>query len=290
MNQLGLATKMRKQWQFFCLAIGFFTRIPVPSLPNFQESDLNHATPYFPLVGLIIGILAALSYYVATLLFTQPIAVLLSMAVTIALTGAFHEDGLADSADGLGGGWEREQVLTIMQDSRLGTYGAIALLLMLMAKFQILSALDPDFVVLGLVAAHALSRLCAVWLIVSLPYAKAESNITSKAKPLSTKISKVGFVWANMVGLLPTLFIIWIFFVATHGFWQISLIFVGLLVLLIGGVWWWWRNLLARKLGGYTGDNLGAMQQITELAFYFAALIYLQLLDKDFFGLLDKLT
>lgn len=279
---------MYKQWQYFVLAVGFFTRFPVPSQPNFVESDLNHATKFFPLVGLLIGIFSASIFYVCSLLLTQPNAVLISMAATIYLTGAFHEDGLADSADGLGGGYSREQVLTIMQDSRLGTYGAAALFFVLMAKFQVLVALQKDFVVFGLVAGHALSRLCAVWLINSLPYAKPDNQYTSKAKPLATQISKAGFICANIFGLLPMLLIIWIIFVATHGFWLVCLIFVALQVLCIGGAWWWWRCLLARKLGGYTGDNLGAMQQITELAFYFAGLIYLALFNKEFFGLLDK--
>ena len=272
---------MQKQWRYFLLALGFFTRVPVPSQPNFDESDLNQATQYFPLVGLLIGISAAFSFYAALLLFTQPIAVIISMAITIYATGAFHEDGLADSADGLGGGLEREQVLTIMQDSRLGTYGAVALFLMLMAKFQVLTALHTDWVILGLIAAHALSRLCAVWLIASLPYAKS----SGKAKPLSTQISHRGLVAASLFGLLPTFILVWLIYITTHGFWQITLVFIAVLALLIAAVWLWWRRLLLRRLGGYTGDNLGAMQQMTELAFYFAALIFQQLMAQAFFGL-----
>lgn len=272
---------MQKQWRYFLLAVGFFTRIPVPNQPDFQEADLNYATQYFPLVGLLIGLLAAFSFYAALFLFTQTIAVIISMAITIYATGAFHEDGLADSADGLGGGWEREQVLTIMQDSRLGTYGAVALFLMLMAKFQVLTALHTDWVILGLIAAHALSRLCAVWLIASLPYAK----FSGKAKPLSTQISRRGLMAANFFGLLPTFILAWLIYIATHGFWQTVLVFIVVLALLIAAVWLWWRRLLLRKLGGYTGDNLGAMQQMTELAFYFAALIFQQLMAQAFFGL-----
>ncbi|MBC7755754.1 MAG: adenosylcobinamide-GDP ribazoletransferase [Bdellovibrio sp.] len=272
---------MLKQWQYFLLAVGFFTRIPMPNFKDFQETDLNYASKYFPLVGIIIGLLAALSFYIATLLFTQAIAVLISMAVTIYATGAFHEDGLADSADGLGGGWQREQVLTIMQDSRLGTYGAVALFLMLMAKFQVLSALHTHWVVLGLIAAHALSRLCAIWLIASLQYAKP----VGKAKPLSTQINKNGLWLANFFGLLPTLLLVCLIYIATWAIWQVALIFIALLILLVGAVWWWWRKLLLRKLGGYTGDNLGALQQMTELAYYFAALILQQLMAHNFFGL-----
>ena len=266
---------MRKQWRYFLLALGFFTRIPVPNFVNFQESDLNHSTKYFPLIGLIVGLVSAIVFYISALIFPQTIAVLMSMASTIYLTGAFHEDGLADSADGLGGGWQREQILTIMQDSRLGTYGAVALFLMLFAKFQVLAVLHTHWDILGLIAAHALSRLCAVWLIASLPYAKP----SGKAKPLSTQISGSGLIWANFFGLLPTLILLLLMYIATDGYWKITLVFVALLALLIAIIWWWWRRLLLRRLGGYTGDTLGAMQQMTELAFYIAALSWERMLS-----------
>ncbi|MFM9835282.1 MAG: adenosylcobinamide-GDP ribazoletransferase, partial [Methylophilaceae bacterium] len=121
---------MRNEWRYFLLAIGFFTRIPVPSFADFHEAELNHSGKYFTLVGIIVGLVGAIAYYIFSMVFPTSIALLISMASTIYLTGAFHEDGLADSADGLGGGWQREQILTIMQDSRIGTYGAVALCLM----------------------------------------------------------------------------------------------------------------------------------------------------------------
>lgn len=266
---------MRKQWQYFLLAVGFFTRIPVPSQPNFQEADLNCATQYFPLVGFLIGILAALSFYAASLLFTQSIALLISMAVTIYATGAFHEDGLADSADGLGGGWGREQVLTIMQDSRLGTYGAVTLFFVLMAKFQFLNAMHADMVILTVVCAHPLSRLSAVWLMAALPYAKTNTNYSGKSKPLATQISRRDLTIATMFGLLPVLFLV-VLIHNTIGHWHATLSFVLLLAGAIAAAWWWWRALLKRKLDGYTGDTLGAIQQISEIMFYLASLAWLQ--------------
>ena len=169
-----------------------------------------------------------------------------------------------------------------MQDSRLGTYGAVALFFVLFAKFQLLTALHADWMIVGLICAHALSRLCAVWLISNLSYVKP----AGKAKPLSTQISNSDLVWANVFGLLPTAMLVWAIYSAMQGYWQICLLFIALLVLLISLTWLWWRRLLLRKLGGYTGDNLGAMQQLTELAFYLAALIFQQLIAKHFFGLL----
>jgi adenosylcobinamide-GDP ribazoletransferase len=274
---------MQKQWQYFLLAVGFFTRIPVPSQPNFQESDLNHSVKYFPLVGLLIGLLAALIFYLLGQVLPHTIAILVSMAVTIFATGAFHEDGLADSADGLGGGWGREQVLTIMQDSRLGTYGAVALFFVLMLKFQLLNSMHADMVLLALICAHPLSRLTAVWLMAALPYAKSDSHFSTKTKPLATQISRRDFWLANLFGLLPVLGLGWLIYIVTMDisvdFWQITLGFFSLLAGAIGAGWLWWFLLIKRKLGGYTGDTLGAMQQISEIMFYLAALTWLQFID-----------
>ena len=270
---------MQKQWQYFLLAVGFFTRIPVPSQPHFQESDLNHSVKYFPLVGWLIGLIAALVFYLLGQVLPHSVAILISMAVTIFATGAFHEDGLADSADGLGGGWGREQVLTIMQDSRLGTYGAVALFLVLMLKFQLLNSMHADMVALALICAHPLSRLTAVWLMASLLYAKTNANQSSKAKPLATQISRQDFWLANLFGLLPVLLLSWLIYIATTGYWQLALGYICLLVGAIGAGWLWWLALLKRKLGGYTGDTLGAMQQISEVMFYLASLTWLQFID-----------
>lgn len=266
--------QLKNAWQNFLLALGFFTRIPVSSLVDFQEADLNHSVKYFPLIGCIVGLIGVAAFYLAMQVFTHPVAVLISMAATIFATGAFHEDGLADSADGLGGGWGREQVLTIMQDSRLGTYGAIALFLALMAKYQLLVAMHADTVMAVIICAHALSRLSAVWLMAALPYAKP----SGKAKPLATEVSRVDLWVANIFGLLPVLILL-ILIQDALGNWRATLSFVLFLVGTVGSVWWWWRLLLKRKLGGYTGDTLGAIQQLSEIMFYLASLAWLQIIN-----------
>ena len=270
---------MQTQWQYFLLAVGFFTRIPVPSQPNFQASDLNHSVKYFPLVGLLIGLMAALIFYLLGQVFPHSVAILISMAATIFATGAFHEDGFADSADGLGGGWNREQVLTIMQDSRLGTYGAVALFLVLMLKFQLLNNMHQDMVALALICAHPLSRLTAVWLMAALPYAKTNANLSSKAKPLATQISRQDFWVANLFGLLPVLLLGGLIYIVTTGNWQVTAGYICLLIGATGAGWLWWHALLKRKLGGYTGDTLGGIQQISELMFYIASLTWLQYIE-----------
>ena len=260
---------MHKEWCYFLLALGFFTRCPVPNFPDFQESDLNHSAKYFPLIGIIVGCIAALSFYFASLVLPQTIAILISMASTIYFTGAFHEDGLADSADGLGGGWEHEQVLTIMQDSRLGTYGAIALFLTLLTKFELLNSMSHSLIPFVLIAGHALSRLCAVWVMASLRYVK----FSGKAKPLATEIKWRDLLLANFLGLLPITILLSILVTshyATPLILQLTL--STALPSLITFIWW--RNKLKNRLGGYTGDCLGAMQQITEIAFYFGVLFW----------------
>ncbi|WP_047540827.1 adenosylcobinamide-GDP ribazoletransferase [Methylotenera versatilis] len=260
---------MQKEWRYFLLALGFFTRIPVPDFANFQESDLNHSTKYFPLIGIIVGFLSAAFFYAASFVFPHVIAVLISMAATIYLTGAFHEDGLADSADGIGGGWEREQILTIMQDSRLGTYGAVALFLMLIAKFQTLSHLNPILIPLALIAGHALSRLWGVLLMATLTYTKP----AGKAKPLATQLSMQHLAVATAFGLLPLISILGLLIVSNHS--QLIIIKFILLALLPSFIiWLWWRAKLMKNLGGYTGDTLGAAQQLTELAFYMGVLAW----------------
>ncbi len=260
---------MQKEWRYFLLALGFFTRIPVPNYADFQESELKYSAKYFPLIGIIVGLAGALSFYLSSFIFPQTISVLISMTSTIYLTGAFHEDGLADSTDGLGGGWEREQILTIMQDSRLGTYGALALFLMIFAKFQTLTLLHPAFIPLILIAGHSLSRLCAVWMMVTLSYVKS----AGKAKPLATQMSVSHLILANGFGLLP-LFPLITLLINSHHTPMVIVKFGVLSLLPVITSWFWWRTKLKKYIGGYTGDCLGAAQQITELAFYLGALAW----------------
>ena len=241
----------------------------MPNFVDFQASDLNHSAKYFPLIGIIVGLVGAGSYAVSAQFLPQNVAVLISMLATIYLTGAFHEDGLADSADGLGGGWTREQILTIMQDSRLGTYGAAALFLVLLAKFQLLMSLNNYFVPYALVAGHALSRLSAVYVMATLNYTKPEG----KAKPLATQVSALDLTVATVFGLLPFFVIVGLLVINNHSpSITIKLVVMALVPMLLS--WFWWRHKIYKWLGGYTGDTLGAMQQITELAFYLGITIW----------------
>lgn len=241
-----------RQWRLLKTALVFFTRVPL-MLPDYDEADLARSTRYFPLVGLLVGAFGALVFWLGDFLLPLELAVLLSMVATLLLTGAFHEDGLSDAVDGLGGGWEKEQVITIMTDSRVGSYGAIAIVLALLIKFQALSHLSAAMIPLALVAGHALSRFCATLVIATQSYVKPEG----KAKPLATQITPGELLVAAVFGLLPLVLL------------DIRLLFALVPVTL---VWFWFSAKIRSRIGGYTGDCLGAMQQLTEVAFYLGLL------------------
>lgn len=239
---------LQNQWRYFLTAVMFFTRVPV-RFESFDNADLNKATRYFPLIGILVGCVGALVFWLSDILLPLEIALLLSMASTVLLTGAFHEDGLADTVDGLGGGWSREQVLTIMVDSRIGSYGAIGLVFVLVTKYQALSYQLSAFIPATLVAGHALSRLCAVLVMSTQSYVKAEG----KAKPLATELNITELTVATFFGLAPMAFLQFKFLAA---------------LVPVAIVWLWFSSKMRSRIGGYTGDCLGAMQQLTEVAFY----------------------
>lgn len=254
------------QWRYFLTAVMFFTRIPV-HFAHFNQQELNQATRFFPLVGILVGSVGAVVFYLCHNILPLSIAVLISMAATIMLTGAFHEDGLADSIDGLGGGWSREQALTIMVDSRIGSYGAIGLVLVLLTKHQSLVEISAHFIPMALIAGHALSRLCAVFVMYNQDYVKADG----KAKPLATKIKPYELLIASFFGLMP------LYLIGLNNLFALFPVAI---------TWIWFSKKIKSRLGGYTGDCLGAMQQLTEVAFYIGLLIsHLLLLNLTFFRL-----
>lgn len=246
---------MTRQLRLFFTALCFFTRIPCARWAGHDETDLNHATRYFPLVGMLIGLAAALVYLACSKVLPQELAVIASMVASLLLTGAFHEDGLADTVDGLGGGWNKEQALAIMKDSRIGSYGAIALVMALLTKFEVLLHLAPEMLPFVLVAGHALSRLAALLVICTQDYVRE----TGKSKPLATRLNASELVLASVFGLVPMLLL-------RPGLWW-ALVPVAFM-------WLWFSYKLHQRLGGYTGDGLGAMQQLCEIAFYLGVLVW----------------
>lgn len=245
-------TSVRRELEYFFGAVRFFTRLPVPAWVGHSSEALNASARYFPAVGLVVGGLSALVYWAALQLWTAPVAVLLAMAASLFATGAFHEDGLADMVDGFGGGWEKARILEIMKDSRVGSFGAVALVLALSGKWALLVALPEALVPAALVAGHAVSRFASTGLIRLLDYVREDAE--SKAKPLATRLSWGALAVAALFAALP---LVWLPPLSVA-------IALGLVVLATG----WLARRFVRWIGGYTGDCLGATQQVAELAFY----------------------
>ena len=246
----------KQEFDLFFTALTFLSRIPAPKCVTFKESYLNESARYFPLVGVIIGLIAALSYALLSPFLGTLLAIILSMALTIFTTGAFHEDGFADMCDGFGGGWKKDQILTIMKDSRLGTYGVTGLLLMLATKFLALFTLAQAesslSVVIALVVAHPLSRFFSAAYIYKLEY--VQDSVNSKVKPLANQMTENAFIFSGLsiVGLLLLL-----------GPITILVLMAALLVVHFG-----FGRYLISRIGGYTGDCLGAAQQLSEVIIY----------------------
>lgn len=252
------------QVRLFFVALQFFTRVPVPAWVGFDPAWLHQCTRYFPLVGLGVGTAAAGVYFAASLVWPAPVAALLSTAAGIYLTGAFHEDGFADMCDGFGGGITRERVFEIMKDSRLGTYGTVGAGLIIALKCTLLAMLPPATAIAALLLAHPLSRLAAASLIWRLDYAKDEG----KAKPMGQEMTSAEFAIACACGLLPGVVL------AALGFllWPVV---AGAALAAFAAAAWLGAKCVAR-IGGYTGDCLGAVQQLAEVAIYLCVVAGLQ--------------
>ena len=238
-----------RQLQLLGIAVAFLTRIPVPPSLPFSNELLNRANRYFGVAGLLVGVIAALSYSVASQFWADDIAIALSMAVTLLITGVFHEDGLADSADGLGGGLDVQAKLTIMKDSRIGSYGAAALMMTLLLKFTALN--QTAWVVCALLVGHSLSRVIAASMIGALPYVRSEDG---KSKPLASWQTVNDRIVLVLTSLLVLAFL--------------PLQFALVLVVTLFAVRQFMKIWLMRQLGGFTGDTLGACQQISEIVIY----------------------
>lgn len=251
--------EMKEQVKIFLTAVMFYTRIPCPTWVDHSPDYINKCTKYFPLIGWIVGIVFSISFLIFNYLFNVEIAIVLSILATILTTGAFHEDGFADVCDGFGGGWTKEKILEIMKDSRVGTYGAVGLLINLILKFflilklsQITNSYNLIFI---FISAHALSRLMAIGIIYFGEYAREDAS--SKVKPIAVTMSKSDFMIAIIIGITPFLILIY----------STQMMFLGILIPMILFVIYL-KKYFEKWIGGYTGDCLGCTQQVTEIVFY----------------------
>lgn len=254
---------IKHEWRLLLVAVQFLTRLPVPQFANYNPQWLHQSSRHFPAVGLLVGLLCAGVFWLGSILFTPLVAAVISTAFGIKLTGAFHEDGLADSCDGLGGGLTRERTLEIMKDSRLGTYGVLGLVSALLIKISLLASMPLSVAIVALIIGHTASRLLCISLLALLPYGGEIEH--AKAKPMAQQLTPFQGLLSSAWLLLAGVLVVLLFpnTVQQLGIWQ------WLLALLLGIVATdYMRRLLHRRLEGYTGDGLGATQQLSEIAIY----------------------
>lgn len=237
------------------VAVQFLTRIPLPNLP-YDQGSLSRAVKFFPLVGLLIGSSAALLHLALVPHLSRLITALLVVALLVAITGCLHEDGLADAADGFGGGASREQILRILKDSRIGSYGGTALSLSLLARVVLLAALPLPLVPQYLIASHVLCRWTTLPLSYYLSPARDQSDAAGTGQ--GARIARLTTRGTLIFGSLCTVAIC-VLVLRTHA---LAAIGATVLVALSTGIYY------QRKLAGVTGDCFGATNQLAEIAVY----------------------
>jgi adenosylcobinamide-GDP ribazoletransferase len=243
-------TWFSEQLNHYWVAQMFLTRLPVSRRLRWSEQALAHSVVYFPLVGLVVGLLCALTYYLTVALWTTELAAVFTVAAAILITGAFHEDGLADSADGIGGAFDIDRKLAIMRDSRIGTYGGVALILVVMAKVFAVIAIDESEIGIALITAHCIARWTPLPLIAFSRYLREEGT----GKPFAASVSLMQLTKATLLALIVMLLL-------ANGF---GVVVLGAAALFTALAFLY----LKKKLGGITGDTLGAVNSLTELLVY----------------------
>jgi len=266
----------------YLLALQFFTRIPVAGRladwVGFSPAMLRASAGHFPGVGVVVGALVAgftalLLVYLPARPFAPLVVAVLGTVLSVMVTGAFHEDGLADIADGLGGSYDRDRALVIMKDSRVGAFGALALVLAILTKVTLLALIGSvslRWMLVGIFVAHVVSRTWPLLLIRLMPHVGDAAG--SKSKPLADQIS-LGSLFTALLWCFSALAPVFIAQSAINFAANAGQTGFGLMPLVVGlfasglGFLTMWR-LLWRRLQGFTGDGLGATQQVCELAFY----------------------
>ncbi|MBS3805459.1 MAG: adenosylcobinamide-GDP ribazoletransferase [Oleiphilaceae bacterium] len=242
--------RLQEEWQALWLALSFITRLPMLVAIDYSPALMNRSSVYFPLVGLLLGGLYAGLFSILSLLWAPLVCVLLVLVFHLWITGAFHEDGMADSIDALGGGYTVEARLRIMKDSRIGTYGTVSLVLALALKAALL--LSAPQIWLALLISPCAARLTPLILMRFMPYVSDPDK--SRTKPVAESFSTARLIAASLFVLASCLLL---------SIWAPNLVMVAAIA--IAAVAWLWGRNLDRNLGGYTGDALGASVVFAEL-------------------------
>lgn len=231
-------------------AFQFLTRLPLRKVA-YDPNALSRSAAFFPVVGVAIGILGSIFYLWLVRHVPPTVAALSTVALFVLATGGLHEDGLADVADAFGGGWNRGQVLTILKDSRIGTFGALALVISVGMRVLLLANLPVDRFAAYVISGHVLCRWTSLPLGYALPSARESSGQGARiARQISTTSFAIGSV---LTGIVVTYLLRW-------SVWRP--VACTLVVTIASGLYYW------RRLGGVTGDCFGATNQLTEIAVY----------------------
>ncbi|MDQ2833191.1 MAG: adenosylcobinamide-GDP ribazoletransferase [Acidobacteriota bacterium] len=243
--------RVRRLGEEAVVAFQFLTRLPMPEV-RYEVDSLSRSTKFFPLVGLVVGSGAALLQRMLQPHLERSVIALLVLIYLVLVTGCFHEDGLADAFDGLGGGWSKSQTLTIMKDSRIGSYGAAALVLSLLARYLLLVSLPAEHFAGYIISAHVLCRWSTLPLSYFLPPAREDAGQGARIARLTSRASL----------LFGTAFSIAVVVVALRWLALGPLLTSSIVAALSG--WFYYR-----KIDGVTGDCFGASNQLSETAVYF---------------------
>jgi len=252
---MRLTSGMHRSWSDFLSSLQFLTRIPVPSQP-YEADSLSRSVKFFPVVGALIGGAAALIHWALAPHLPRPITAALVLLFLVLITGGLHEDGLADAADGLGGGTNREQTLLIFRDSRIGAYGGIALTLSLVGRLLLLSYLPLKQVAPYLITAHVLCRWTTLPLSCFLPSARTQSPQHIDGQ--GARIARLTSIGTLIVGTLLS-FAIAALLLGRHA---IGPVLTASTLTLLTGLYY------KKRIGGITGDCFGATNQLAEIVVY----------------------
>ncbi|MBR1655902.1 MAG: adenosylcobinamide-GDP ribazoletransferase [Prevotella sp.] len=254
---MRISLNTSKWWQNAWAALLFFTRLPLWRIYQPPKDSYKAVVEFWPLVGWLTGGAMAATLYFGSMLFPYPIAVLLAITLRLLLTGALHEDGLADFCDGFGGGKDRQRILDIMKDSHIGTYGVIGLIVYFALLFTALVSLSPKMAALTILAADPFAKMVAGQIVQMMPYARTEES--AKANVVYRKITLSSAIALAFQGLLPLVPFMYSFGADIQ--WE-YIIFIPCLTMY--GLY----LLIWHRLRGYTGDCCGALCLLIELTFY----------------------
>jgi len=251
---------LKKEIQILLTAFMFYTQFPIGKWVKYDKDYLSKSIKYLPIVGWVVGLVIGGVYSLSTMVFSPFVSLVFSLIAGVLVTGAFHEDGFADVCDGFGGGWTKEKILTIMKDSRVGVYGATGLVLLFSLKggllFDAYHQLEPIKIIGLTVLAHTISRFIASTFLITHQYARSGDD--SKARDATSENQTNNIVIGGVLALMPILL---------YGVYFSSWMFLLLIIpcyltkIVLG-------NYFKKWIGGYTGDCLGATQQVVEIVFY----------------------